>query len=290
MDHQSGRHYSSTNMGVLLQPESLSCSSPVLNSLWVNASAPTFHAPASMVCFEDVRGKDAASGAYFQPLIKDENGGGGGDDSDDQCIHQPAEKKRRLTAGQVQHLERSFEAENKLEPERKIHLAKELGLQPRQVAIWFQNRRARFKTKQLEKDFDSLKARFDRLKADHGSLLKEKEKLASEVVLLRDKLEAGYREKQIRRSEVLVDSDHSSVLETAESSQAFEPERSDFSHDDDQEEEQEAEDDELRRTLLPLPNFPKLEFEFSSCHDQDAANSCNFGFTLEDQPFCFWPY
>ncbi|CAI0451728.1 unnamed protein product [Linum tenue] len=72
---------------------------------------------------------------------------------------------------QVQSLERSFEMENKLEPERKVQLAQELGLQPRQVAIWFQNRRARFKNKQLERDFDSLRANFDRLKADYNSLL-----------------------------------------------------------------------------------------------------------------------
>lgn len=92
------------------------------------------------------------------------------------------EKKRRLTAEQVQFLEKSFDVENKLEPNRKTQLAKELGLQPRQVAIWFQNRRARCKTKLLEKEYDSLKSCYDKLKADYDTLFSDNEKLKNEVI------------------------------------------------------------------------------------------------------------
>ncbi|KAJ6703381.1 HOMEOBOX-LEUCINE ZIPPER PROTEIN ATHB-7-LIKE ISOFORM X1 [Salix viminalis] len=46
-----------------------------------------------------------------------------------------------------------FESKSRPEPEMKQQLADEIGLEPRQVAIWFQNRRARLKTKQVEKDF-----------------------------------------------------------------------------------------------------------------------------------------
>ena len=99
------------------------------------------------------------------------------------------EKKRRLTAEQVHLLERSFEEENKLEPERKTELARKLGLQPRQVAVWFQNRRARWKTKQLERDFDRLKASFDALRADHDALLQDNHLLQSQVVSLTEKLQ-----------------------------------------------------------------------------------------------------
>lgn len=78
-------------------------------------------------------------------------------------------------------LERSFEEENKLEPERKSELAKKLGLQPRQVAVWFQNRRARWKNKQVEHDLDRLKASYDALLIDHDALIMDNERLRSQV-------------------------------------------------------------------------------------------------------------
>jgi homeobox-leucine zipper protein len=94
---------------------------------------------------------------------------------------QAQEKKRRLTTDQVQMLERSFEEENKLEPERKTELARRLGMAPRQVAVWFQNRRARWKNKQLEQDFDRLKAAYDALAADHHGVLSDNDRLRAQV-------------------------------------------------------------------------------------------------------------
>lgn len=84
---------------------------------------------------------------------------------------------------QVHLLEKSFETENKLEPERKTQLAKKLGLQPRQVAVWFQNRRARWKTKQLERDYDLLKSTYDQLLSNYDSIVKENDTLRSEVFI-----------------------------------------------------------------------------------------------------------
>ncbi|KAJ9166542.1 hypothetical protein P3X46_021282 [Hevea brasiliensis] len=97
-------------------------------------------------------------------------------------------KKRRLTLDQVKALEKNFEVENKLEPERKQKLAEELGLQPRQVAIWFQNRRARWKTKQLEREYVALKANYEALKLNYDSLERQNESLTLQVKELKAKL------------------------------------------------------------------------------------------------------
>ncbi|KAJ4850487.1 hypothetical protein Tsubulata_011946 [Turnera subulata] len=107
------------------------------------------------------------------------------------CIEESvhvAEKKRRLSVDQVKALEKNFEVENKLEPERKVKLAQELGLQPRQVAVWFQNRRARWKTKQLERDYGVLKANYDSLKQNYDAVQHDNEVLLKEIRELKAKL------------------------------------------------------------------------------------------------------
>ncbi|GJV90154.1 putative homeobox-leucine zipper protein ATHB-51 [Tanacetum coccineum] len=45
------------------------------------------------------------------------------------------DKKKRLSSEQLEALENSFQEEIKLDPDRKMKLAHELGLQPRQVAF-----------------------------------------------------------------------------------------------------------------------------------------------------------
>lgn len=113
--------------------------------------------------------------------VCDQENHGEDDLSDDGS--QMGEKKRRLNMEQVKTLEKNFELGNKLEPERKMQLARALGLQPRQIAIWFQNRRARWKTKQLEKDYEVLKRQFDAVKAENDALKAQNQKLHSEVCL-----------------------------------------------------------------------------------------------------------
>ncbi|KAK7307143.1 hypothetical protein VNO77_39951 [Canavalia gladiata] len=321
-----GKLYGASNMSLLLQNERLPCSSEVLESLWAHTSNPaSFQGSKSVVDFENASGSRVTDRSFFQPLEKEENG----DEDYEGCFHQPG-KKRRLTSEQVQFLERNFEVENKLEPERKVQLAKELGLQPRQVAIWFQNRRARFKTKQLEKDYGTLKASYDRLKGDYENLLQENDKLKEEVNSLKNKLIPRDKEKEENsddksspdavnsphkepmdlisnatsengskvslpimvtckqedansaKSDVLdsdsphcTDGNHpSSFVEPADSSHAFEPDQSD-------------EEDNLSDNLLTLPCLPKVE---DACYDHTPENTCNFGFQVEDQTFCFWPY
>ncbi|KAL6547136.1 hypothetical protein OROMI_022857 [Orobanche minor] len=105
--------------------------------------------------------------------------------SDDES--QTREKKKRLNTEQVKTLENNFELGNKLEPERKMQLARALGLRPRQIAIWFQNRRARWKTKQLEKDFHLLRKQFEAIKAENDALHLENRILHAQILAMKTK-------------------------------------------------------------------------------------------------------
>ncbi|KAL3628394.1 hypothetical protein CASFOL_027440 [Castilleja foliolosa] len=99
-------------------------------------------------------------------------------------------KKKRLSNEQMESLENSFQEEIKLDPDRKMKLAKELGLQPRQIAVWFQNRRARWKGKQLERLYDALKQEYE-------SVSREKHKLQQEVLALRAMVKDQVAKKQV---------------------------------------------------------------------------------------------
>ncbi|CAN6995864.1 unnamed protein product [Brassica rapa subsp. trilocularis] len=84
-------------------------------------------------------------------------------------------KKKKMTNEQLKLLEISFQEEMKLDPDRKMKLSKELGLQPRQIAVWFQNRKARWKNKQLEHLYKSLRQEFD--------VICQEKKLLQEVLM-----------------------------------------------------------------------------------------------------------
>ncbi|XP_010675091.2 homeobox-leucine zipper protein HOX4 [Beta vulgaris subsp. vulgaris] len=103
-------------------------------------------------------------------------------------------KKSRLCFEKVKALEKHFEVENKLQPERKLKIAEEVGLEPRQVAIWFQNRRARWRAKQLEREYGDLRASYDALKHDYGSLEQEKLALLAQLKDLKAEIEARNKE------------------------------------------------------------------------------------------------
>ncbi|KAG8095328.1 hypothetical protein GUJ93_ZPchr0012g22037 [Zizania palustris] len=68
-----------------------------------------------------------------------------------------ARKKLQLTKEQSTLLEDSFRVHSILSHVQKHDLARQLKLKPRQVEVWFQNRRARTKLKQTEVDCEYLK-------------------------------------------------------------------------------------------------------------------------------------
>ncbi|KAK8951826.1 Homeobox-leucine zipper protein HOX27 [Platanthera zijinensis] len=82
-------------------------------------------------------------------------------------------KKLRLSKDQSAFLEESFKEHNTLNPKQKLALAKQLNLRPRQVEVWFQNRRARTKLKQTEVDCEYLKRCCETLREENRRLQKE---------------------------------------------------------------------------------------------------------------------
>lgn len=88
-----------------------------------------------------------------------------------------ARKKLRLTKDQSAFLEESFKEHNTLNPKQKLALAKQLNLRPRQVEVWFQNRRARTKLKQTEVDCEYLKRCCETLTEENRRLQKELQEL-----------------------------------------------------------------------------------------------------------------
>ncbi|KAG5579007.1 hypothetical protein H5410_049634 [Solanum commersonii] len=89
--------------------------------------------------------------------------------------------KKRLTQEQVKRLEASFDLTKKLELDQKLQLAKELGVPPRQIAIWYQNRRARWKNQSLELDYTTLQLKLDTTLAEKKQIEKENEHLKIEL-------------------------------------------------------------------------------------------------------------
>ncbi|XP_031284251.1 homeobox-leucine zipper protein HAT5-like [Pistacia vera] len=315
-----GKICGSSNATTLLRNEKLPCSSQVLDSLWMSKPSSSLQGPESLVNLDNVAGGDTAVSPFFQSLVKEENCY----EDFDGCFNQPAGKKRRLTTSQVQFLEKNFEVENKLEPERKAQLAKELGLQPRQVAIWFQNRRARFKNQRLEKDYGSLKAVYDKLQVDYDNLIKEKQALENEVLLLKEnvlgrdngkenletfdatKLSEPGPQKQVTTETVCIvplvackqedacsaksdtfDSDSPHYTDGNHSSLVEPTDSSQIFEPDQSDFSQDEEDTNLGKDLLPPPCFLKLE---DCYYDDPPTSSCNFGFSVEDQLIWSWSY
>ncbi|OWM78972.1 hypothetical protein CDL15_Pgr003143 [Punica granatum] len=95
-----------------------------------------------------------------------ERDGSRGSDDDENGL---TRKKLRLSKEQSAFLEESFKEHSTLNPQ--------LNLRPRQVEVWFQNRRARTKLKQTEIDCEYLKRCCETLTEENRRLQKELQEL-----------------------------------------------------------------------------------------------------------------
>ncbi|KAK4770499.1 hypothetical protein SAY87_031031 [Trapa incisa] len=100
-------------------------------------------------------------------------------DDDEDCS--TPRKKLRLSKEQVSVLEDSFTSQSTLNQKQKEDLARQLNLRPRQVEVWFQNRRARIKLKQTEMDCETLKRRCETLEEENMRLQEELNELRSQT-------------------------------------------------------------------------------------------------------------
>ncbi|KAK6792624.1 hypothetical protein RDI58_011705 [Solanum bulbocastanum] len=101
-------------------------------------------------------------------------------DDDEEDVHDyGTRKKLRLTKEQSDVLEDSFKEHTTLNSKQKRDLARQLSLRPRQVEVWFQNRRARTKLKQTEVNCEILRKCYEELKDENRRLNKEIQELKS---------------------------------------------------------------------------------------------------------------
>ncbi|XVF33592.1 hypothetical protein REPUB_Repub17cG0181500 [Reevesia pubescens] len=98
-------------------------------------------------------------------------------DDEDGAAGDASRKKLRLSKEQSLVLEETFKEHSTLNPKQKLALAKQLNLRPRQVEVWFQNRRARTKLKQTEVDCEYLKRCCENLTEENRRLQKEVQEL-----------------------------------------------------------------------------------------------------------------
>ncbi|XP_071732331.1 homeobox-leucine zipper protein HAT9-like [Rutidosis leptorrhynchoides] len=98
-------------------------------------------------------------------------------DMDQDDFEVGARKKLRLTKKQSFVLEENFKQHSTLNPKQKQTLAESLNLRPRQVEVWFQNRRARTKLKQNEVECALLKKCCEALTSDNKKLKREIQQL-----------------------------------------------------------------------------------------------------------------
>ncbi|KAI3517885.1 hypothetical protein L1887_17106 [Cichorium endivia] len=96
--------------------------------------------------------------------------GGGTDSSAGGSHHDSSDKKKRYhrhTALQIQILESTFKDCPHPDEKTRMQLSRELGLAPRQIKFWFQNRRTQMKAQHERADNCALRAENDKIRCEN---------------------------------------------------------------------------------------------------------------------------
>ncbi|KAB2607608.1 homeobox-leucine zipper protein HDG11 [Pyrus ussuriensis x Pyrus communis] len=95
-------------------------------------------------------------------------GSGGGDHRDDASGSQRRKKRyHRHTAHQIQRLEGMYKECPHPDEKQRMQLSRELGLAPRQIKFWFQNRRTQMKAQNERADNCALRAENDKIRCEN---------------------------------------------------------------------------------------------------------------------------
>ncbi|CAN1265776.1 Homeobox-leucine zipper protein HDG11 [Linum perenne] len=100
------------------------------------------------------------------------NGGGGAgsgdhDSSSDVQMMKKKKKYHRHTVAQIQKLEAMFKECPHPDEKQRLYLSRELGLSPRQIKFWFQNRRTQMKAQHERADNCALRAENDKIRCEN---------------------------------------------------------------------------------------------------------------------------
>ncbi|RXH77162.1 hypothetical protein DVH24_023436 [Malus domestica] len=95
-------------------------------------------------------------------------GSSGGDHHDDSSGSQRRKKRyHRHTAHQIQRLEGMYKECPHPDEKQRMQLSRELGLAPRQIKFWFQNRRTQMKAQNERSDNCALRAENDKIRCEN---------------------------------------------------------------------------------------------------------------------------
>ncbi|CAK7356077.1 unnamed protein product [Dovyalis caffra] len=162
-----------SNMGGNVVSSDTLYSSQIGNPNFNFMSSMPFHTFSPIIPKEEnglvIRGKEEMESGSGSEQLEEKSG------NEQESSEQPPKKKRyhRHTARQIQEMEAMFKECPHPDDKQRMRLSQDLGLKPRQVKFWFQNRRTQMKAQQDRSDNIILRAENESLKNDNYRLQAE---------------------------------------------------------------------------------------------------------------------